>query len=122
MESLNCEKCDKQFVASSKLKNHMKSHKTITCQFCGILLPTNSKKSHLTRCQRNPNKEKFKCDQCDYETVTKPNLKCHLNKHIVKEKTRTVHISHLHIHHFHLHHHHIPPFQLQNLQLLVTEM
>ena len=86
-----CVKCDKEVVGKTKLNNHMRSHKSVCCKFCGLQVAHGSLPFHQTKCSDNKKGILYSCDKCDYKTDQKGNLKRHKSTHTVKENGQVVH-------------------------------
>ena len=72
-----CVKCDKEVVGKKQLNNHMRSHKSVCCKFCGLQVAHGSLPFHQTKCSDNKKGILYLCDKCDYKTDQKGNLKRH---------------------------------------------
>ena len=81
----SCKFCNEVFVGKKKLHNHMRVHQEESCKFCSKKIPKNAIRAHLAVCERNQEKESFKCEQCPFISNRKDKLKNHTES-VHKEK------------------------------------
>ena len=77
-KQVNCEVCGKQ-MSENHLKRHIKQQheeKKYPCDICGLMLLETSHRQHKF-VHLKGKIEPFKCDQCDYTTLIKAQMKIH---------------------------------------------
>ena len=75
---INCDECGKNMNNKKHLRNHLKTHRTISCKNCNKTIPQNSNTSHSCGDQN------FKCEQCNYKSKQKSHLDRHMKVHAPK--------------------------------------
>ena len=77
-ESLQCELCDYKCIGKKTLKIHQKNHtgKIIPCGLCNYQTDI-ERQLVLHQKKLHPNPVMHKCDHCDYESKSKPNVLKH---------------------------------------------
>ena len=81
-DSLICYICDTSLSEESELKSHIKSHEISYCGKCTLVFNDIEDQDHVSKCNGGP--EIIKCENCEYTTTNKFNLKKHKKEHIVK--------------------------------------
>ena len=81
VRTYTCQHCNKILTGKHSLRNHIATHKETTCNKCGISIAKNSRSSHKMKCSFSEDIV-FACDQCQYTTSIKGNMKLHRNTHL----------------------------------------
>jgi len=92
IKDFKCKVCDKEFLCSSNLNSHLRTH-TQEKYECNLCPASYSRKNNLKKhsATHDPNykaERKFKCDECDRGFCSKQYLEIHSNLHSsIKEYT-----------------------------------
>ncbi|KOB77319.1 Uncharacterized protein OBRU01_03300 [Operophtera brumata] len=79
--TLICEICGNSYKSPTMLKTHLKSHTEAQCSLCQKVLKSSNLKTHLRKHTKPTNVYSvFKCNECDYKTGNKEDLKSHMYK------------------------------------------
>ena len=74
-----CEKCDKQFTATSSLKRHMQLHTGHFRFYCDICRKGFNESTNFSAHQRGHEGKRYKCEYCDKSYSNEINLKYYLS-------------------------------------------
>lgn len=72
-------------IGLAKFTSHMKTHELFKCENCNIAISMHNKARHLKICLlKDANIGDLKCDECEYVTSRRDNLKKHMKTHSSK--------------------------------------
>ena len=82
-EEFVCQECGLVLETATKLKSHRRNHKTFLCDKCEKSVSLSNKQRHMKICKGKGNEAVtiLHCDECDYQTSKKYNMKRHKEKH-----------------------------------------
>lgn len=85
---LQCNLCKKYFSTESLLHNHVQNHVyTKQCNFCqAMCLSASALATHIRFKHLDGQHHFFKCDECDFRTITSAQLRTHKQRHLPMEK------------------------------------